>query len=187
MLRHIEEHGKCVEITGFRDVTIDNAEEFVKSMRNPKRRNITVQFFNAELIATWQHLYFAVLDALLAFRNEWNVSKDVAMEVMLYVSAQRQIRKAIELVGVKRGCANVAMVIVGENQTEVKRTLSALSERLGKQPVETVLEFSRGKSSGVRRAFGIAEAETATISEKNPDKALVNLVIERMALLATQL
>jgi len=187
MLRHIEEHGKCVEITGFRDIQIEDAEEFVKSMRNSNQRNIAVQFFDAELIATWEHMHFAVLDALLAFRNGWNISRDLAMEVMLYASAQRQIRKAIDLAGVKQGSSDVAMMIIGEDQAAVKRTLSAVSERLGKQPDETVLELSKSKTSRIRRAFGISEAEIATVSEKNPDKALVNLVIERMALLATQL
>ena len=33
------------------------------------------------------------------------------METMLYASAQRQIRKAIELVGVKHGMINVAVAI----------------------------------------------------------------------------
>jgi len=187
MLRHIEEYGTYVEITGFRDIPIDNSEEFMKSMRNLKLQGVAVQFFNAELIASWEHLYLAVLDALLAFRNGWNISKDLAMEVMLYASAQRQIRKAIDLAGVKQSCANVAIVMVNENQGMVKRTLAAVSERLSKQPDETVLELSKSKAACIRRAFGISEVEIASVSEKNPDKALVDLVIERMALLATQL
>ena len=113
MLKHIEEAEKYVELTGFRNVSVNDAEEFVKAAREETPQTACIQFFDAELVATWQHLYFAVLNALLAFRNERNISKSVAMEVILYASAQRQIRKAIQLVGVKRDSANVAVLIIG--------------------------------------------------------------------------
>ena len=103
MLKPIEEAGKYVEITGFRNVDVKDAEEFVEAARGDAPKSGWVQFFDADLVATWQHLYFAVLNALLAFRSGRNVSKSVAMEAMLYASAQRQISKALRLMGVKRG------------------------------------------------------------------------------------
>ncbi len=188
MLKYIEEAGKYVEITGFRNVGIKDTEEFVKAARKETPQSTWVQFFDAELVATWQHLYFAVLNALLAFRNERNISKSVAMEAMLYASAQRQIRKAIQFIGVKRASANVAVVIMGESPDSVKALLSAVSRRIGEEPDETVLEVSEEKAQGIREAFGISERELETVMEKNDgEQALVNLVIERMALLSTQL
>jgi tRNA threonylcarbamoyladenosine modification (KEOPS) complex Cgi121 subunit len=147
-----------------------------------------VQFFNAELVATWQHLYFAALSALSAFRNKENISKNLAMEVMLYASTQRQIRKAITLVGVKCGSANMAVVVIGETPDSVKTVLSAVSKCIGAEPDETVLELSNGKMQSIRKAFDISERELETIVEKNNfEQALVNLVVERIALLPTQL
>jgi len=188
LLKYIEEDGKYVEVTGFRNVKIEDAEEFLKATRKETQQSVWVQFFDAELVATWQHLYFAVLNALLAFRNERNISKSVAMEVMLYASAERQIRKAIELLGVKRDSANVAVVIIGENPDSIKAVLSAVSKSISAEPAETVLELSREKVQGIRKAFGITEKELEVVMEKNDVKqTLVNLVIERMALLSTQL
>jgi len=188
LLKYIEEHGKYVEITGFRNVKIEDAEEFLKAIRKEQQENTAVQFFNAELVATWQHLYFAALNALTAFRNKRNISKNVVMEVMLYASAQRQIQKAIELVGVKCDSANMAMVIIGETPASVKAVLSAVSKRIGAEPAETVLELSKGKMQSIRRAFDISEKELKTVMKKNNlEQALVNLVFERMALLSTQL
>jgi len=188
LLKYIEETGKYVEITGFRNVKIKDAEEFVKAARKETSQSAWVQFFDAELVATWQHLYFAVLNAMLAFENERNISKSVAMEVLLYASAQRQIRKALQLIGVKCDSANVAIVIIGETADSVKTVLSAVSKRIGAEPEETVLEVSKEKLQGIREAFGITEKELETVMEKNDVKrALVNLVIERMALLSTQL
>jgi KEOPS complex subunit Cgi121 len=188
LLKYIEEAGKYVEITGFRNVGIEDAEEFVKATRGEMRSSEWIQFFDAELVATWHHLYFAVLNALLAFRSERNISKSVAMETMLYASAQRQIRKALQLVGVKRDSANVAVVITGENPDSVEAFLSAVSKRIGVEPDDTVLEVSREKAWRIRQAFEIAEKELNTVTEKNDGlQALVDLIVERVALLSTQL
>jgi tRNA threonylcarbamoyladenosine modification (KEOPS) complex Cgi121 subunit len=187
LLKHIEETGKYVEITGFRNVRVGDAEEFVKSVREEKQQRVWVQFFDAELVATWQHLHFAVLNALLAFKNERNVSKSVAMEVMLYASAQHQIKKAIDFMGVKCDSANVAAVIIGESPGTVKAVLSAVSNRIVAEPDETVLELSRKKAQRIREAFGITEKELEAVMEKDDSEALVKLVIERMALLSARL
>ena len=110
------------------------------------------------------------------------------METMIYASAQRQIRKAIDLIGVKRESANVAVIIAGESPASIKEVVSAVAKRVGKEPDETVLELSKEKMLSIRRAFGISENEIAAIMEKNDvERALVDLVVERVALLSTQL
>jgi tRNA threonylcarbamoyladenosine modification (KEOPS) complex Cgi121 subunit len=106
VLKYFAEFAKYVKITGFRNVGIEDAEEFVRTVLKETPHDVWVQFFDADLVASWQHLYFAVLNALLAFRGERNISRSVAMEAMLYASAQRQIRKAIQRIGVKRASAN---------------------------------------------------------------------------------
>jgi KEOPS complex subunit Cgi121 len=188
LLKYIGEAGKYVEITGFRNVGIRDAEEFVKAARRETPESVWVQFFDADLVATWQHLYFAVLNALLAFRNERNISKTPAMETMLYASAQRQIQKALQLMGVKRDSANVAVVISGDSADAVEALLSAVSKRIDQEPDETVLDVSSEKALGIREAFGVTEKMLETVMDRNDgEKALVNLVIERVALLSTQL
>ncbi len=187
MLKHFEEFGEYVEITGFSNVKIEDAESFLKATRR-KQQGTAVQLFNAELVATWQHLYFAVVNALTAFRNRSNISKSVAMEVMLYASAQRQIRKAIALVGVKRNSANVAVVIIGENPDVVNAVLSSVSKRFGSEPNETVLALSADKVQSIRSAFRISDNEMKTVVKSSAvQQALVDIVCERMALLSTQL
>ena len=188
MLKYIEEARKYVEITGFRNLSIENAEEFVKAARKGTPQNVWVQFFDAELVATWQHLYFAVLNALLAFKNERNISKSAAMEAMLYASAQRQIRKAIDLIGVKCDSVNVATVIIGKSAESVEKVLSAVSKRFGTEPDDGALEISNEKAQRIRGVFGITDSELEAVFEKDNGKnALVDLVIERVALLSTQL
>lgn len=187
MLKYFEEFGEYVEIAGFSNVQIEDAEGFLKATRM-EHQGTAVQFFNAEFVATWQHLYFAVLNALTAFRNKSNISKNIAMEIMLYASAQRQIRKAIALAGVKRDSADVAVVILGKDKTAVKTALAAVSKRVGSEPDETCIALSNDKAQSIRKAFGISEKEVETVMKAgDAEQALVDLVIERMALLSTQL
>jgi tRNA threonylcarbamoyladenosine modification (KEOPS) complex Cgi121 subunit len=188
MLKYIEETGKHVEITGFRNVNIMEAKEFVEAIRRELPKSAGIQFFDAKLVATWQHLYFAVLNALLAFKNDRNISKSVVMETILYASAQRQIRKAICLMGVKRGIGDIAVVIIGESTKSIASFLSAVSKYVGKETDDSVIEISQEKMDTIREAFGITDAEVEAIIEKdNVKEALVDLIIERVALLSTQL
>jgi KEOPS complex subunit Cgi121 len=186
VLKRIEEFGKYVEIAGFKNVGIKNVEEFLKATCKSSP-SIDVQFFDARLVATWEHLYFAALNALTAFKNGENISKSLAMETMLYASAQRQIRKATELIGIKHRKSSVAVLIIGEKLEAVKSELSAITRSVNGVPDDVVLELSREKVREIREAFDITEAELQTVVHKNNlEKAMVDLVIERMALLATQ-
>ena len=110
------------------------------------------------------------------------------MEVMLYASAQRQIRKAIGFLGVKRGVSNVGVVVIGEEPAQVQAAVSAVQKRFGKEPDETVMQLSDNKIDRIRAAFGISDKEVKAILGKSSlEQAVVSLVVERMALLSTQL
>jgi KEOPS complex subunit Cgi121 len=187
MLKHIEEEAKYVAITGFKGVNVEKPEQLLKAIRKGKRTNVSVQFFNADLIATWEHIYFAVLNALTAFRTKRNISKTLAVEIMLYASAQRQIRKAIDLLGVKHGCGDVAVVVMGESAEAVEAEVTAVSKHFCREPDDQALELSPAKAQSIRKAFAITQKELAVVTkEGNAKRALVDLVIERMALLSTR-
>jgi tRNA threonylcarbamoyladenosine modification (KEOPS) complex Cgi121 subunit len=187
MQKTINEYGKFVEIIGFSKIEINDAEAWIKTAQADSRHNVAVQFFNADLIATWEHLYFAALNALTAFATKRNLSRNLAMETMLYASAQRQIRRAIEFIGVKRGVANVGVVVIGESSSQVEKAVSEVKKRFGKEPDDSVLELSETKIKNIREAFGISDDEVTAVGENKAGQSLVNLVVERVALLSTQL
>jgi tRNA threonylcarbamoyladenosine modification (KEOPS) complex Cgi121 subunit len=185
MLQYIKEYGKYVEITGYRSIAFDKAEAFLKANRK-QTQNIDIQFFDAELIATQEHLYFAVLNALESFNNKTNQSKSPAMETMLYASAQRQIQKAIERSGIKPKTKNMAVTIIGEDPTQIQNTLEALTKSVGTDPDEGVLEITKTKETKIKKAFNIQNKELNILKDDDPQKAIVNLVIEQVALLAVK-
>jgi tRNA threonylcarbamoyladenosine modification (KEOPS) complex Cgi121 subunit len=179
-----EEYGRYAEITGYRGVAFEKAEAYLKSHRK-QASAVELQFFDADLIATPEHLYFAVLNALQAFKSKSNCSKSVAVEAMLYASAQRQIQKAIEHIGIKPASCNLAVVVVGWDEKQIENQLNALSEYFGCAPDETVLQLTAPKKPRIKAAFKVTDTELH-LPKETTETALVDLVIERVALLSTQ-
>ncbi|MEM2971842.1 MAG: KEOPS complex subunit Cgi121 [Candidatus Bathyarchaeia archaeon] len=187
MLKYIEEFRKYVAITGFSKAKIGSIEEFFRLVCKEKPSNVEVQFFDAKLVATWQHLYFAVLNALTAFKNQRNISKSLAMETMLYASAQRQIRKATQIMGVKPNTSEIAVLVIGEKRKTVKLALQTIMKYVNAEQNSAILELSKEKIALIQKVFGISNVELEVVMRKDGlEKALVHLAIERMALLATQ-
>jgi KEOPS complex subunit Cgi121 len=187
MLQYLREYGKYLEITGYRDIEFDKAELFLKTNRKQTCKNLDIQFFDAELISTQEHLYFAVLNALQAFSNKTNLSKSPAMETMLYASAQRQIQKAITRTGIKPQSHKMALVIISDDPKQIETALEALTESLGTKQDESVLDLTKNKKAKIKKAFGIPDEELKIFKKINQTKAITNLVIERVALVSTQI
>jgi tRNA threonylcarbamoyladenosine modification (KEOPS) complex Cgi121 subunit len=186
MLYHLEEFGRFVEITGFKGIKFEVAEAYLKLHRR-QTHAVAIQFFDADLVATPRHLYFATINALQAFKGKTNISKTVAMETILYASAQRQIQKALDRSGIKSTTQNMAVLIIDEQQQVVELALAAVSSCVGKAPDDCVLEMNSEKLKNIKKNFNIGESEIETV-RKDDDRAVavVDLVIERVALLATQ-
>ncbi len=184
---YIEEYSKYVEITGYPDISFAKTEEFLKAHRKEASQKIDVQFFDAKIVASQEHLYFAVLNALQAFKNQTNISKTLAMETMLYASAQRQIKKSIDHIGIKPQTNCLAVVIIVDEPKQIDALLETLSQYIGIKPDAAVLEITEEKQTKIRHAFQITDEELSTVTKDGKEAALVNLVIERVALLAAQL
>jgi tRNA threonylcarbamoyladenosine modification (KEOPS) complex Cgi121 subunit len=187
MLQYLKDYGKYVEITGYYDIEFDKIELFLKANRKETKKNVDLQFFDAQLIATQEHLYFAVLNALQAFKNKTNISKSPAMETLLYASAHRQIQKAINRAGIKPETQNMALVIVGDDPKQIETTLEAVTKSVGCEPDERVLDLTKNKEAKIKKTFEITEEELKVLENGDQKKAIANLVIERIALLSTQL
>ena len=106
---------------------------------------------------------------------------------MLYASAQRQIQKAIERCGIKPQTKNMALIIIGDDPKQIEDALAEVTKSVGSEPDASVLEMTKNKEAKIKKAFEITDQELKTVENGNQKKAIVNLVIERVALLATQL
>ena len=180
-------YDEFIATAGFKNVKITDINGFLEHVR----REVTeghVQFFDAKLIAGQQHLYFAALNALKAFEKKSNISSSLAIEALLYASAQRQIRKAVDTLGVKQDSSQVAVLIIAENRKGMDDCLKVVSRLIPGERNDGVLELTDEKIGGIKKLFGISDLEIeAKLRRKGLEReALADLVIEHMALLAIQ-
>jgi len=187
LIKKIEGYNQYIGVTGFRNVKIEDTKSFLDSVRK-KTEDVSVQFFNANLIAGPEHLYFAALNALKAFESDLNISNSLAVETLLYASAQRQIKKAVELLGINAESSEVAVLVIAETEAKVRETLEVISSFVLGIRDDNVIELSNEKFERIRELFGISDLELeAKLEKKGFEKeALVNLVMEHMALLAIE-
>ncbi len=115
-----------ITIIGFRNVKIENINTFLETFRN-ENKNVPIQFFNAKYIASSEHLFFAALNALNSFDKKTNISNNLAVEALLYASAQRQIKKAVKMLGIKQDSLEVAVLILTESSSQKNEFLKLIN------------------------------------------------------------
>jgi tRNA threonylcarbamoyladenosine modification (KEOPS) complex Cgi121 subunit len=178
--------GNYLIVEGFKDVKIKSVEEFLGLIR-AKSGRCQVQVLDAAFIAGFEHIYFAVLNALKSFRLGLNISKSLAVEILLYASGQDQIRRAIEILGVKQSSRNIALVIVANNRDEAIFTLKEISEIIDGEADQRVIDLTEEKIQGIINSFGISNLELDASMRGTLKDALKHILIERSALLITQI
>ena len=187
LIKRIDEFDMYLAVTAYKNVKIDNVEDFIQNARKEAGEAV-VQFFDAKFIAGFEHLFFAVLNALTAFKNNLNISKSLAVEILLYAAAERQIRNAVKFLGVREETRDVAVVVLAESREKVIGVLDKLSSIIHASQDESVLEIDDEKFEAIRKLFNISDLEIeAELKRKGLEKeALKDLVIERVALLVTR-
>ena len=188
LIRKLDDLKIYVVIAGFKNAKIGDIDRFFNAVRSKLHDVDAVQFFDAQLVASWQHLYFAAINALTAFANKTNISNNLAIETLLYASAQRQIKKATDSFGVKSTTKSIAVLVLAKNEKSADDTLNLVQKLISAEHDDTVLEIKREKFVNIKRFFNVSDVElSAKLERKGFEKeALVDLVIEHGALLATQ-
>ena len=180
MIKYLKETEEFVKITGFKNIKIENIKEFVRKIRQEIPPKTWIQFFDASVVATRQHPFFALLNAKLAFRNHKNISKSIQMETLLFSSGQHQINKAIKKIGINVNSQEIVVMIVASKIAQVNYILSLISRLINKEPDETVLEISYQKQKKIHSIFEISKKEIESIMKKeNIENATRNIILKR--------
>lgn len=148
---------------------IDNKERFIEQVKRLcKKYDIEIQVLNASFVCGKEHLVSAVEHALRAFKRGENRAESLANELLLYASGERQIKTALEKVGIKNCDVQIAVVIIGECRVE------ELLNDLKLERDDSVLEWSKE----ALRLFGVGDDEIKAVDECR----IQDLILERVAL-----
>ena len=156
-----------IQIAGFKS----NINDFGNLMSNINKisKNCTIQLLNADGIAGREHILHAAVHAIKAFERNENIAKDLGLEICVRASAQRQISKALSILGIKEGEMNICAVAVdcSENIMDELGTILDKKDDAVLNPDKTLL----------KDIYNISEGEIKTAS------SISNVMIERTTLL----
>jgi hypothetical protein len=90
--------------------------------------------------------------------------------------------------GINPNSKRVAVLVLAETQNQASLILESVSKLLRGKRDDSVIEFSKRKADELMKLFGISALELEAKTEKKgaEKEALLDLVIEHMALLVTQ-
>jgi tRNA threonylcarbamoyladenosine modification (KEOPS) complex Cgi121 subunit len=133
-------------------------------------------------------LYFAAVNALNVFEKKTNISNNLEVEALLYASAQRQITKAVEMLGLTTETSEVAALILTQNSAQKSECIELVADLVPGQRDDSILALTDEKIQNIKKMYEISELEFEACLKSDASEAetLVDLVIERMALLVTK-
>jgi tRNA threonylcarbamoyladenosine modification (KEOPS) complex Cgi121 subunit len=181
-----EGYEELVGVAGFEDVQIIDSNEVL--MKIGSSCYMDVQLLSPEYVAGIEHIYFASLNVLRAFKQGSRISRSRAVELLTYVSGQRQIEKAISHLGIKDDQKKVVVAVIGLREDQIVDCVMTAAKHIGGRMDDSVIEIdSKMKLSAIKRFFQISQKEIEAVRKPKEDEVEIvkKLVIERMAILAT--
>jgi tRNA threonylcarbamoyladenosine modification (KEOPS) complex Cgi121 subunit len=168
-----------------------------------KNPDIILQFFDPDIILNEDHIFSAIYFMLKAFQEGINISNKKNIELLLYLSANRQIKKALSFVGIsERNLKEKELyyIIISED-TDIEEINEKIIKILDAKNVEFNLNHQTfEKFNKVRDFFKISDEELTVVlnsygidvsevkvNNENIDDyyySLLDLIGERMALLS---
>lgn len=143
--------------------------------------NCIVQFYNLKMINSPEHVYSAILFAERAFKRKINISNHKGIEYILYASLQRQIKIAIEMLGLNisenEQRIPIAISITAEKSQIIEKTIPMIEEEFEISIVETHSElFNSEKIENLTKIYQIPEFEilNALSLDSNIKKTIFN-------------
>jgi len=188
VIMKIDEYDTYVAITCIRVTNVGNVNQFITNVRMVVG-DIPFQVFNADKVAGWKHLYFATINALNAFENKRNKTKTLQMEILLYASGEKQINKAIDLLGIKEKNEKIALLILFDKAEKLEEMIDALANAIGGEVNDDLLEIlTEEKFQEIYSSYKVLDTELSSVKAISSDakESLTNLIIERGALLSIE-
>jgi len=105
---------ETIEIAGFKG-NINNISDILKKVDSIKSNccdGCIIQLIDAKAIAGKKHILHGIIHGILAFKRKENLAKDLGIEICVRTSAQRQISKSLNVLGLKEGEMDIVAVLI---------------------------------------------------------------------------
>ncbi|TDA29446.1 MAG: hypothetical protein DSO03_06915, partial [Hadesarchaea archaeon] len=154
--------------------------EILERIRGVDQKMGTItQAFDARLVAGKAHLAHASRLALLAHSRGMGFADSLALELICWAAAERQISRALEKMGLKEDSIAIGLVSVGEEKKAVEKALEEILRETEMEREDGVLDLSPSKERLLLERFHLPKGMVRKLGVQK-------LVLERIALLALE-
>lgn len=131
-----------VNVLGFKG-EISSVSDTLNYINKIKEDGEIIQLLNADAVACKNHVFHGVNQAILAFERGENLANDLSVEIVLRCSAQRQISKAFDILGLREGKINLCAVLVNcrKDYCDELSEIFTLDDSVFKQNTEKLCEI----------------------------------------------
>ncbi len=140
------------------------------------------QIFDNRYIWGQKHISSAVWHAWNAFLNNRMISKSLSMEILLYAAGFRQIKKAIELLGVRDSTKVIVGVLIADNESQSIDSYIRIQKQIHLDPNINLLTDYSSKQQYI---IEMLTNEGFLLSEATISK-IENAILQRIAILALE-
>ncbi len=145
---------------------------------------LTLQFLNPTMIVNEMHLLSASQNALNAMKGGYMIARSLDVEIAVYASAQHQIGRALDLVGVKAALPTLAVVCIDEDKQKITDCLNKIAERIGESS-SPMFPISPQKIKSLMSIYEITELELQQFTDSKDaeerKEALSRCVVSRVS------
>lgn len=168
--------------TGF--ANIDNVDAILKKLSVLQKEGI-FQLFSIKPVVSLEQVVSAAEQATDSFERQANFSKNLSLEFLLRLIGTRQITKALEITGLKKGRNAVAIVACSSNRKSAEESVSAIAREIYFEESTGVIERNlKYNSHYLKKIYGISNTQLETL--KDLREPLKEAVFERIAILSLE-
>jgi len=146
-----------------------------------------IQFIDSSLIVSVGHLLSAAQNAVNAWKGGYMLTRGLDAEVLVYASAQRQIGRAIENLGIHDGLQNIALVVVGGDKKAVRDVITKMVNKVGEE-IKPAFVPDRERLERIMHYYGVNEKEVKALTDSDEvelwAEALSKCVVSRVSIVA---
>ncbi|MCK5301875.1 MAG: hypothetical protein KAJ96_01935 [Candidatus Thorarchaeota archaeon] len=146
-----------------------------------------IQFLDSSLIVSIGHLLSAAQNAVNAWKGDYMLTRGLDAEILVYASAQRQISRAIENLGIRDGLQSIALVVVGGSKKDVRNVITKMITKVGEE-AKTAFVPDRERLERIMHHYGVNEKEVKALTDSDEieiwAEALSRCVVSRVSLVA---
>jgi tRNA threonylcarbamoyladenosine modification (KEOPS) complex Cgi121 subunit len=182
-----ESNGEFVGIAEIHNSNCLKQEELIQLAKSLSSDSLTVQLLNGFLCADETHLLSAAQNAINAKQGNYMLSRSLDVEIIVFASAQRQIGRALDELGVYDGLDDIAIVVVGTDSSAVEDCIQYLAEKIGSEVIPAFAATSE-RIERLKDHFQISDKEINAISDSDKIEsqlaALSRCLVSRVSLVA---